>query len=80
MNKIDITYNFADVILPNETAEILANEAGREAIENLVYSQIEWDDCALEASPGFLGTDASKVLGIPERFRLADLLAKSGIA
>jgi len=27
MSKIDITYYFADVILPDETDEIFANEA-----------------------------------------------------
>lgn len=43
MSKVDITYYFADVILPDEI-EIFANEAGRQAIENFVDSPIEWDD------------------------------------
>jgi hypothetical protein len=52
----DITHYFADVILPDEI-EIFANEAGRQAIENLVDGRVEWDDFAIEA-PGWLGTDA----------------------
>ena len=73
----DITHHFADVILPDEF-EIFANEAGRQAIENLVDGRVEWDDFAIEA-PGWLGTDASEIPGIPGRDRLADLLARSGL-
>jgi hypothetical protein len=39
----DITHYFADVILPDEI-EIFANEAGRQAIENLVDGPVEWDE------------------------------------
>ena len=73
----DITHFFADVILPDEI-EIFANEAGRQAIENLVDGPVEWDDFAIEA-PGWLGTDASEIPGIPGRARLANLLARSGL-
>jgi len=45
----DIIHFFADVILPDEI-EILPNEAGRQAIENLVDRPIEWDDFATQAS------------------------------
>ena len=70
----DITHFFAEFILPDEI-EIFANEAGRQAIENLVDGPVEWDDFAIEA-PGWLGTDASE---IPGRARLANLLARSGL-
>jgi hypothetical protein len=74
----DIAYYFADVILPDDI-EIFANEAGREGIENLVDGRVEWDDVAIETS-GWLGTDGSKITGLPGRARLFDLLARSGIA
>jgi hypothetical protein len=74
----DIAYYFADVILPDETDEIFANDAGRQAIENLIDVGVEWDDFAIDA-PGWLGTDASEILGIPGRARLVDLLARSGL-
>jgi hypothetical protein len=54
MSKIDIAYYFADVILPDEI-EIFANEAGRQAVEDLVDGRVEWDDFAIEA-PGWLAT------------------------
>jgi hypothetical protein len=73
----DITHFFAEFILPDEI-EIFANEAGRQAIENLVDGPVEWDDFAIEA-PGWLGTDASEIPGIPGRARLANLLARSGL-
>jgi hypothetical protein len=74
----DIAYYFADVILPDEI-EIFANEAGREGIENLVDDPVKWDDFALEANPGWLGTDGSEIPGLPGRARLVDLLARSGL-
>jgi hypothetical protein len=43
MSKIDIAYYFADVILPDEI-EIFANEAGRQAVEDLVDGRVECDD------------------------------------
>jgi hypothetical protein len=73
----DIAYYFADVILP-DAIEIFANEPGRQAIENLAEGRVEWDDFAIEL-PGWLGTDASKIPGIPGRPRLVDLLARSGL-
>jgi hypothetical protein len=48
------------------------------SIENLAEGRVEWDDFAIEA-PGWLGTDASKIPGIPGRARLVDLLARSGL-
>ena len=74
----DIAYYFADVILPDEI-EIFANEAGREGIENLVDGPVKWDDFALEATPGWLGTDGSEIPGLPGRARFVDLLARSGL-
>jgi hypothetical protein len=50
----DITHYFADVILPDEI-EIFANEAGRQAIENLVDGRVEWDDFAIEARDRRIG-------------------------
>ena len=76
---MDITYYLSDVILPDETDEIFANEAGRKGIENLVDGPIKSDDFALEANPGWLGTDGSEIPGLPGRARLADLLARSGL-
>jgi hypothetical protein len=53
--------------------------AGREGIENLVDGPVKWDDFALEATPGWLGTDGSEIPGLPGRARFVDLLARSGL-
>jgi hypothetical protein len=71
----NIAYYFADVILPDDI-EIFANEAGLEGIENLVDGPVKWDDFALKATPGWLG---SEIRGLPDRARLVDLLARSGL-